>query len=635
MIATRDEAFLEIHAMLQAHIDVLMQHYKYLTLISKGGVSDNDIIDYLNELFNLRHKHDSRDKNDVIKKFKTEYLPVLMTNIKSRCNVYLKMKQIAADPNEDAAKSTLALALQYELFYADLDQKALKKHPTMAVRILTAMHGIDFLKSTSESLSRLLPTLHADMHRCIAFESKTKKGSPAFASFSYHWNSLHHRTIELVGKMMNGSQRHPTFKEVMGDHSQTNQIEGWSEYIDQFIRKITSANAEDAERCIMQSPIIEQRLTEQARLVTAYINETKSTDKPNDKLLDFLLDNVKLFYHIYPTIQQQEYYLSQVFNISSAVRKETRRIHELKVRFDAMSAKVNGEMRDLHDEIHSLSVSTQLKSMESDDITRYTLNVLDAMRDCTQHAKILSHPFTLTTDIQQVEATMTEYQRCYKDVVASVSDFKKALDHCVHAEQLAAAEKTEELLRNQQLARDALLAAAKRKNQEYRDSIENARKEKEASLLKSKPIAQAVAPAVTLFKNVTMEARLCHLNKDGIAVLTALFNFEKDVHYADVCRVITEQLGGSIKEVGNGSSHKRIILDKYLIELTAHEGFEAEKAVAQHSHATGGFFKQHKGAHHAGVMVRFNMELVVTTLTKAGITLDVLQRLTASNDCKN
>jgi hypothetical protein len=88
---------------------------------------------------------------------------------------------------------------------------------------------------------------------------------------------------------------------------------------------------------------------------------------------------------------------------------------------------------------------------------------------------------------------------------------------------------------------------------------------------------------------------------------------------------IVSQLDGEVEEIGNGSSHKRLRIAKYYVEVISHA--EENKEPVATPLASGGFFRPHGTSHQAGSKSRFNMELVVSTFERAGLTKTALEEI--------
>jgi len=184
--------------------------------------------------------------------------------------------------------------------------------------------------------------------------------------------------------------------------------------------------------------------------------------------------------------------------------------------------------------------------------------------------------------------------------------------------------------------RERFLAEREKINLEYKEKIAAKRTEKKVqnsidAVEKAADRVEAVQ-SITTYKNLDVEEILLSMSDDYFNLLMDLFEFKKGVKYSRVCDLITNQFGGSIEEIGNGSSHKRICLDKYLVDIISSQ---SSTSVSSSSYqVVGGFYKPHGKAHNSGEMSRFNMELVVNTFIKAGITKELLNQFSDKRNNK-
>lgn len=164
--------------------------------------------------------------------------------------------------------------------------------------------------------------------------------------------------------------------------------------------------------------------------------------------------------------------------------------------------------------------------------------------------------------------------------------------------------------------------------QEYKEKVQKARAAKLGGR-KQEPRVTEEIEYIT-YKNCDVETRLKQLNTSQLLLLQQIHNLERGCTYAAIFNLIENHLGGRVLSVGNGSSHRRIILDKYLIDIISKES--GEPAFLAHTKATGGMFDPHGKPHNPGLVIGFNLRLVRSVFLKAGITLSVVQSLLATRE---
>lgn len=124
--------------------------------------------------------------------------------------------------------------------------------------------------------------------------------------------------------------------------------------------------------------------------------------------------------------------------------------------------------------------------------------------------------------------------------------------------------------------------------------------------------------------NQEIEYFLKKLHEDDVQMIQAIFELKRGLTYKTAKNLIINKLGGSISEIGNGSSHKRIRLNHLYSEFYTHAETEEPSLLdgssASASVATGGMFKPHGRAHNPGELSFFNIKLLRTVLERANIT---------------
>ncbi len=98
---------------------------------------------------------------------------------------------------------------------------------------------------------------------------------------------------------------------------------------------------------------------------------------------------------------------------------------------------------------------------------------------------------------------------------------------------------------------------------------------------------------------------------------------KRGVNFKKVSSLITSKLGGTISEIGNGSSHKRIELQSYITEMVTQTG------------VVGGASRPHEKGHNPEKLSKFNLNLIKSVLVNAGITLEVVKDLEKKLEQRN
>lgn len=115
--------------------------------------------------------------------------------------------------------------------------------------------------------------------------------------------------------------------------------------------------------------------------------------------------------------------------------------------------------------------------------------------------------------------------------------------------------------------------------------------------------------------------------------------------YEEIKNLIVNQLGGKVEEIGNGSSHKRIVLDDISAIMVSHNTGErpidetsqkqnrqqrrqAQRAAKKQNQPTvkGTMVKSHGKRHNSGILSHFNLKRVAEIFAKAGYTQECIEQ---------
>ena len=178
------------------------------------------------------------------------------------------------------------------------------------------------------------------------------------------------------------------------------------------------------------------------------------------------------------------------------------------------------------------------------------------------------------------------------------------------------------------------------KLENYKAQVEKKREEKEEKKKKELVDKSALATLnkenkkeVSYF-NDSMRTCLESLKKHDLDLLERILNL-KSCKYNEVCNLIVDSLKGKVLKIGNGTSHRRILLNKYVITISTSQEESSDnnqqekllKEVESHSVATDGFFNQHGYSHTEKELCEINIKSVKNILLKAGINLQLIDEL--------
>jgi|GEM_PF-5542927 len=118
--------------------------------------------------------------------------------------------------------------------------------------------------------------------------------------------------------------------------------------------------------------------------------------------------------------------------------------------------------------------------------------------------------------------------------------------------------------------------------------------------------------------NEELKEKLRKLHQRDLDLICFIYQKDRSLKFRKIATLITK-LGGTIAEIGNGTSHKRIYLNKLYSEFYSHLE-EAEGA-------TGGCTKPHGHARNSGPLSFFNIELIRALFSRANITLENIEKI--------
>lgn len=614
---------------LTAHIEMLRQNLAYLLKIQKGTVLDDDIFDYLKDVLGFKVPDNG--------KFKTDYLPILLQSLKTKMAIFLKFSEIAKQENQDVAISTLYLSLESELIMAKYEGRVAKSDFSVESKMQSIFDSAHFIQSLLKSLLPSLPETHSRLAEVICAkdasekEYRKKEKNTHFtykAGHRYEWPKATAHAQDLWRKM-GGKMECYNPKKTPNTHEATDWI------AEQKSKKlVTQGNIQINQE---ESNFLFDSLTaslELTPIIHSRIQENKQFKANSDTAhFDLLLENVIFFYAINPKIKNLE-------KAYSFLREEQKTVEKMIKNFDIARKNILDKARlstQIADSLIQAIKKVHLKKkwQAHKETFGRLLQEIDAVKiSISTQLTVWPEKLTIEWTDALIEQRLNEFKINIREIKSRLTSIET---------EFLKVEEQEEKVRIEDLpsqsspyippsigssARELYLQERAKIDREYKQEVEQRRQEKAQAEKMQEVEKKDKKPAteVVVYKNLDVEQRLLAMNDHWFQLLLDLFEFKKGIKYSNVCSLIQNQLDGEIEEIGGGSSHKRIRIAKYFVEVISHAD-QQEETLSASSVAVGGFFRQHGGAHQAGDMSRFNMELVVNTLKKAGITLELLNQL--------
>lgn len=608
-----------VKQMLTAHIDLLRQHLIYLMKVKNGKVLEDDIYEYLKDLLGFRVPDNG--------KFKADYLPIMLQSLKNKMAIFLKLSEIAKHDNQEVAISALYLALESELAIAKHQEKVTKSIATIESKMQNILSNADSISSLMSSLKPLLPESHAKLAEIIYVKPKStkeyakKEDKTHFtfsAGFVFDWN----KAFFNLQKIANRSTVE------IAPSKQKNKDDHFKETVDWIEENRKEANQE------------KQTILDNLQAFMELVPKFESRRQANSRFqavsdtahFDLLVENVLFYYEINPIMKNTEKFFTEGEKILE-IHKQLEKNYNIARRNILAKTRSFNRMADLLTQSIKNIFQKQKWQAHKETFDRLLKEIENIKEDITIQLTAWPEKKPAEWTDELIDQKLNEFKALSKE-------FKKRLAS-IETEYFSIREQVEAVKQEVpepqsspyipppavSTARDLYLKEREKIDREYKQTVEQRRQEKaqaeKMQELKKKD-EKPVGPIV-VYKNLDVEQRLLGMSDQNFQFLLNLFNFEKGIKYSSVCNLIKNQLDGEIEEIGCGSSHKRIRIAKYFVEVISRA--DEQDMPSTDNVAVGGFFRPHGSAHQPGVMSRFNMELVVSTFIKAGITIDILNQI--------
>lgn len=347
-------------------------------------------------------------------------------------------------------------------------------------------------------------------------------------------------------------------------------------------------------------------------------------------LYNFIKDNCEVFLKYY----KAKFLLSELYNNSSTVKNDLAYKLELEKDYHNKKTTLGTELDLLLDRYKSFIDRFQKISLSEQNILNpdtlmliktslgSVLNKIVELRK--QWPKTLPEYYIRKEEVNAAYTKSSAEIELVKEQLCRINEqflTQLALIKVAQERAKAAEEQKQQLVALEALKEKAkFIADQTAACQRYKQEVQADREAKAAARFTPKTIP--IVPIVTTYKNVDMEAKLLTLSEKQLLHILSILKEEPGTYYQEVYNIIESHLGGKLLNIGNGSSHRRIILNKYSVDISHIPG-KPEPALPKNPVATGGMFKP-KGR---GEIINFNMILLNRVFEKAGITEKVIQKI--------
>lgn len=598
----------EFKAMLSAHREMLTNQYRFLVDIHLSKVSKDEIAEYLVDAMGFDPSHYNN--------FITDYLPILLQSILGKIKKFSQLENILKCENNNVVISTLYLLCDSELAYAKLSRRIAKSSDIFVKdKMQTISGGVTFLTSALSFLRPCLPVSHNKLTEIIYFkeiENKNKTSrakGPIQASYSVNWEVNWRKASMQLTNDCKAFSKLISNKKVIENETKKAVIE-FKESIDMALAKLVIK-----------------------------ISKAKNTDAVSeDEIFKCIFENVLYYYEeINPLLEKANESILFLKNEELAAQALNKLCCSAK---QELEAKVNSNRRladFLNRRLESVYTKEKWKEYQEPITT-----ILQSIDEIKMEINTILDPWTAhmtsewsTERIEDELSKSKDKSDCIKKRLVVIQDKFITMSENLEAAQsvsIGNEPSTPQPLFLKNNERELFINECKKINNERKEIIQKLRKErqleKSIAALPKQAVDVIPGPVITIYKNMEVEECLLQMSDKYFELLQNIFSYKKGILFSDICNLIINQLGGSIEELG--SSHKRIRINKYLMEMVTHSSeINTRKEKIKNTDSlpsvvTGGFFRPHGEAHQSGMMSRFNLKLVTNIFIQAGITMEVL-----------
>lgn len=649
--------------MIEARQLYLAEHAKFLTAYIEGTNTNQQAIqDYLSDIFNISKSAIIIKNNDIDGSFVTT-LKSLKEGLRERAKQLMVLKNCISNEEleEDTDRALCTLSFFLEKFYNE--SKLYKPYNNMSdvswqEKVKISFHQTELFNRIRKNLPPILPSSVSDFSKVF-------------------------RSIEKVRKVRhNGQDQYSLSQDI---------VYGWKEYHDEIMQKLNKAKSIYSD---MDKDADYLKITKLMKEIEAFI-ETPSSIR--DKSKAKIRENVayKTTDGVAPVNQLDFQKTCEVDQFSKILQPK------IKI-FFTVDKPVKAYLKKLHVICEEIKEVNEINSYSQQQFKNIKIQ-LDLLREAYQRCKTREALFSQKMKIDETfhdaiilqqgrlddllnscavvctmnfssVAAVNQQINVFNDAIEEISKNIKSFNQTLnalnndqkHQVEVRQRQIEHELLAKQQEQRTYQQNKAK-ELKEYKLEVEHQRAEK--AKLKNLKLTNSKADeenTVTIekFVNTSMEAKISALSESKLILLEQILDEKlrphnsKDITFEKVCLLIEKDLEGTVSEVGNGSSHKRIEIEKLYVEIISHgvcndaeievkdnkkrsngkairgkqeqkEKKEMELEIKRSSVATGGMFKPHGKQHSSGALSSFNLKLIADCFKHAGIHVDVVRKYLA------
>lgn len=571
-------------ARVRAHQKYLMAHHAYIVDINDGKVSQDKVSHYMQETYNV--------KLDESVTSILNYAKIIFgIEIKSYKSID-RLMDIFENQHEYTEESIDKAILTFKIFcqlnsaktemvdYNWTKQLKNTQFPNLKTKLLDTL-GLKYSSYLGNYIDSFVPGQYQGILQVIQFKKRSFDYFSGYYDVTLNWHSYVQpkkegllTIIKEMNKRIELQEERATFNIVekmltkIDDHSFEDEFNKFMEprkekYKKELQNKVAGLIVEvnPATTHGIGLNILFKQVMEVENIKNSHTVKNSITVEP-ENALEFIQNIINKCYEIYHTLDKCKAYIEKEYRLIKLNEELNRKENNIKTKINTLKKSM--------DDVKTSDVFTKLQ--EIPDKVDNQLALIE--RSVNEMEKQYRYLFSSVDEL--TEGSINQF---YEETCAKEKDVTTAIE-TLHSELNSIyieAEERREAKQKKQEEREArrleeIESERKQYQSEADEKIKNrheqvAKKRAEAKLNavnKQKPLP---TPNETIkFINEGLENRFLALSSSDFRLLNNIVNKSAGVNY-EAALTLIRKLGGSVSEIGNGSSHKCIELDKLIIEV--------------------------------------------------------------------
>lgn len=621
---TIDHCIIEVETIIETRISYLFSHYKYLRGIQKGEICLEDKQAYFVDIFGLKLSIDEINNNVLMQ---------LIEVVEIHLRLYQELRKATHFENKEIATSLLYVLIDYQFGHSFhlkkiMDSKLVNKE----YKFQAAFNDYNILKLLKNILKPFLSESYTALSQIIVvrgiFEQKKEiRGTETTFrnAVSYRWDEFGKKIVKLIkarAELKNETPRNESKNTVRKEKQQE-----FIQFLSQAPKDFPQEQLQSFMQVFQMAGLVKQRMQ---------LNKNAPTGTDIERLA-LLRENVLFFYESYPIFSKFTNLVTSYSAQLDAINLKNKAVKY----YNNTATQIKSSIVDLLEKLSS--VANRIHALVVDEQYQQTVSSiqenLSAMKENLEEVYSLwskECPEEIKNN-KEVEELENEFNKNCKKIEVKLKKFSSFCNQIGKVPSLSTTNKTDEIIRlnyeenkRQREQRVHYLNQRAEENKAYKDNVNRKREEKSQLARYSAILPRKEIQFSTIHKNENMEKLLDQLSDYHINLIKSILRHEKNIKSSEVYTLITNHLGGTISEIGNGSSHKRIQLQKAYVEIITYTDGSRDNVTDK---AVGGFFRQHSKGHNSQELCKFNLKLIADVFAKANLSLDAMDELVKRRSC--